>query len=76
MSLTGYKSPEEALKFLSKRKKEIETEFELLHKKLEKGEIDKNTFDKRRRELEKEFIEIMDRLAQLRYITGSRGGKL
>ncbi|MCD6562316.1 MAG: hypothetical protein J7K23_00165 [Thermoproteales archaeon] len=73
MSLAGYKSPEEALKKLSKRKKEIEMEFEFLHKKLEKGEIDKNVFDERKKKLEKEFIEIMDRLAQLKYITGSGG---
>ena len=73
MSLSEYKSPEEAFKKLSKRRKEIEAEFEQLHKSLENGEIDKKVFNEKKRKLEKEFIEIMDRLAQLRYITGSRG---
>jgi len=75
MSLNRYRTPEEALKRLTERRKEIEREFEQLGEKFKKGEIDNNTFNEKRKKLEREFIEIMDRLAQLKYITGEEAGK-
>jgi len=67
-SLTDFKDPREALKMLERRKKELEEEMERLLKKLERGEIGEEEFNERRVKIEREFVEIMDRIVQLRFI--------
>jgi len=70
ISIRDYKSPEEALKALEKRRAEIEKEMELLVSKRDSGEISEDEFLERKAGLEREFIEVMDRLTQLRFILG------
>ena len=70
ISLRDFKSPEEALKALEKRRKEIEEEILSLASKRDRGELGEEEFFERKAKLEREFIEIMDRLAQLRFIAG------
>jgi len=62
--------PFKYLEKLKKRKEELERELEELVKMREKGEISEEEYEKRRRAIEREFVEIMDRLVQMRYITG------
>lgn len=68
ISLSDFKDPREALKALEKRRRELEDELEELIRKRDSGEIGEEEFNERRLKLEREFIEIMDRLAQLRFI--------
>jgi len=62
--------PFKYLEKLKKRKEELERELEELVKMRERGEISEEEYEKRRRAIEREFVEIMDRLVQMRYITG------
>lgn len=55
---------------LKKRRKELEKEMEALQKKFQKGEIERGEYESRRKAIEREFIEVMDRLVQMRYVTG------
>jgi len=66
-------SPAKALEKLLKRKKELEKELEVLLKRKEKGEISEEEFSKQKRNIEKEYIEIMDRIAQLKYLASLWG---
>ena len=70
ISLSDFKDPREALRALEKRRKELEDELEELIKRRDRGEIGEEEFNERKLKLEREFIEIMDRLAQLRFIVG------
>jgi len=58
------------LKALEKRRKELVEELEQLVEKRKRGEIGEEEFAERKSQLEREFIEVMDRLAQLRFIVG------
>jgi len=55
---------------LKKRGKELEKEMEALQKKFQKGEIGREEYEFKRKAIEREFIEVMDRLVQMRYVTG------
>lgn len=63
-----YKDPREALKALERRQKELVKELEELIKKKERGEISEEEFNAQRVRLEREYVEVMDRLTQLRFI--------
>ena len=58
------------MKALEKRRKELVEELEQLVEKRKRGEIGEEEFAERKSQLEREFIEVMDRLAQLRFIVG------
>jgi len=68
VSLRDYKDPKDALKALEKRQKELVKELEELIKKRERGEISEEEFNAQKVKIEREYIEVMDRLAQLRFI--------
>ncbi len=68
VSLAGFKDPREALRALEKRRKELENELMELVRRRERGEIGEEEFQEAKLRLEREFIEVMDRLAQLRFI--------
>ncbi|MEM0023160.1 MAG: hypothetical protein QW407_00235 [Thermofilaceae archaeon] len=70
ISLSDFKDPRDALKALEKRRAELEKELESLIKRRERGEIGEEQFEELRVKLEREFIEVMDRIAQLRFIVG------
>ncbi len=64
----GARDPREALRTLERRKREIEREAEELRARRERGEIDEGEYARRLDELKKEYIEVMDRLAQVRFL--------
>ena len=68
VSLYEFKDPKEALKALEKRQKELVKELEELIKKRERGEISEEEFSAQKTRLEREYVEVMDRLTQLRFI--------
>ncbi|RLE66612.1 MAG: hypothetical protein DRJ47_02005 [Thermoprotei archaeon] len=68
--LGGFKNPKEALEYYKKRKKELEDKMEDLIARKEKGELSSEEFEQEKRKIEREFIEVMDRIAQLSYIAG------
>ncbi|MDW8003647.1 MAG: hypothetical protein RMI04_02380 [Thermofilaceae archaeon] len=70
VSLRDFKDPKEALKALEKRQKELVKEMDELVKKKERGEISEEEFGEKRTRIEREFIEVMDRITQLRFIVG------
>ncbi|HDJ89442.1 MAG TPA: hypothetical protein ENG40_01950 [Thermoprotei archaeon] len=58
------------LKMLIKKKKELEKRMEDLNKKKEKKQITEDEYLKEKKKIEREYIEVMDRLVQMKYITG------
>ena len=68
------KDPKEYLSILEKEKERLEKEMEALIEKRNKGEISEEEFNEAKKRIERKFIEVMDRIVQLRYITGE--GKL
>jgi len=68
VSYREFKDPRKALKALEKRRRELEREFENLVRRKERGEIPEEEFEREKRRLEREFVEVMDRIAQLRFI--------
>ena len=64
------KDAQEYLKELLRKKEELEKRMELLNKKKNKKQITDEEYQKERKKIEREFIEVMDRLAQMRYIVG------
>jgi len=64
------KDAQEYLKELLRKKEELEKKMEILNKKKNKKQITDEEYQKERKKIEREFIEVMDRLAQMRYIVG------
>lgn len=64
------KDAQEYLKELLRKKEELEKEMEILNKKKNKKRITDEEYQKEKKKIEREFIEVMDRLAQMRYIVG------
>jgi len=55
---------------LAKEKERIEKEYEQLAARRGREEISAEEFDRRKYELEREFVETMDRIAQADYLSG------
>jgi|YelNatPaOPRAMG01_1025707.scaffolds.fasta_scaffold11101_6 hypothetical protein len=72
MRFDMYRPPgvEDELKRLLSEKKQIEERFEALQKLFQSGKISEQEYNERRRSIEREFVEVMDRLAQIRFIAG------
>jgi len=68
LNLRDFDSPEKAFKALMRRKKEIEKELGKLNGLKEEGRISEEEYEERRKNLEREFVEIMDRLVQIRFL--------
>ena len=58
---------------LVSEKKRLENEFDLLQKRRDSGEVTDEDYEKRKHDIEREFVEVMDRLAQVSYLTGGSG---
>ncbi|MCD6510312.1 MAG: hypothetical protein J7L11_08015 [Thermoprotei archaeon] len=70
MGLADMNEIKKYVKSLKQRKKDIENRFmELLNLK-KNGKISDEEYEERRKKLEREYVEVMDRLAQMRYFTG------
>ncbi|MEM2841835.1 MAG: hypothetical protein QW201_00815 [Thermoproteota archaeon] len=67
-----YRPPgvEDELKRLISEKKRLEESFEDLQKLFKSGKISEQEYNERRRSIEREFVEVMDRLVQIRFIAG------
>ncbi len=51
-------------------KKRLEKEFEALQERKNNAEISSDEYEKRKHDIEREFVEVMDRLAQVSYLMG------
>jgi len=58
---------ESGIKGLERRKKELEEEFESIERKFKEQLISQDDYTKERKRIEREFIEVMDRLTQYRF---------
>ena len=59
-------------KSLERRRDELLNELKRLEKSLKMGKIDEETYKRRRREVERAIVEVMDRLAQMKFLMGQR----
>ena len=57
-------------KDLEKQRDELVEELKKLEKKRESGEIDEDEYKKKRHETERAIVEVMDRLAQMKFLSG------
>jgi len=67
-----YRPPgvDDELKRLLNEKKQTELKFEELQRLYQDGRIGDTEYNERRHSIEREFVEIMDRLAQMRFLSG------
>ena len=68
--MTGPLGVEDEKRRLLDEKKRTEDEYETLRARHERGEIPDDEFTSRQHELERQFVEIMDRIAQMSYLLG------
>jgi len=57
-------------KDLEKQRDRLVEELKSLEESHKKGKIDENMYEERRHEIERALVEIMDRLAQMRFLMG------
>jgi hypothetical protein len=57
-------------KDLEKQRDRLVEELTRLEEKHKKGEIDENAYKEKRHEIERAIVEVMDRLAQMRFLSG------
>ncbi len=70
MGIADIEEIKKYVKKLKQRKKEIESEYARLTNMWKRGKISNEEYEQRKRKLEREYVEVMDRLAQMRYFTG------
>lgn len=70
MMIHELKEVKDAAKQLRRRKEELEREMEHILKKFERKEVEEKEFLEKKHKIEREYVEVMDRLAQLKYILG------
>jgi len=58
------------IKDLEMQRDRLLDELKSLDKKHEKGEVDEDTYKKERHRIERNIVEVMDRLAQMRFLSG------
>ncbi|MGQ9478859.1 MAG: SHOCT domain-containing protein [Thermoproteota archaeon] len=64
LGLIGPPDTKDRLKQLEKEKERLEREYEDLQKRFERGEISREEYENRKHDIEREFVEVMDRIAQ------------
>jgi len=57
-------------KDLEKQRDRLVDELKKLEEKRKKGEVDENMYKEKRHEIERAIVEVMDRLAQMRFLSG------
>jgi len=57
-------------KELEKQRDRLVDELKKLEGKRKKGEVDENTYKEKRHDIERAIVEVMDRLAQMRFLAG------
>ena len=63
---------EEALRELENKRDALIAELESLEKAHEKGDLSNQEYSEKRKKLERELVETMDRIVQLEFLTGRR----
>jgi len=58
------------IKDLETQRDRLLSELKSLDEKHEKGEVDEDTYKKERHKIERSIVEVMDRLAQMRFLSG------
>ena len=58
------------IKDLEMQRDKLLDELKNLDEKREKGEVDEETYKKERHRIERSIVEVMDRLAQMRFLSG------
>ena len=58
------------IKDLEMQRDKLLDELKSLDEKHKKGEIDEETYKKERHRIERNIVEVMDRLAQMRFLSG------
>jgi len=58
------------IKDLERQRDKLLDELKSLDEKHKKGEIDEETYKKERHRIERNIVEVMDRLAQMRFLSG------
>ncbi len=56
-------------KDLERQRDRLVDEIKKLEERRKKGEFDENTYKEKRREIEREIVEVMDRLAQMNFLS-------
>lgn len=57
-------------KDLEKQRDSLVENLKKLEEEHKKGEVDENTYKQKRHEIERAIVEVMDRLAQMRFLSG------
>jgi uncharacterized membrane protein len=57
-------------KDLERQRDNLVDEIKKLEERRKKGEFDENTYKEKRREIERAIVEVMDRLAQMNFLSG------
>ena len=70
MKMFRFEGASERIKDLEKQRDNLLEELKNLDEKLKKGEIDEDTYKKERHRIERNIVEVMDRLAQMRFLAG------
>ncbi|MEM1530368.1 MAG: hypothetical protein QXH19_03865 [Candidatus Bathyarchaeia archaeon] len=60
----------EMAKSLERRRDQLLKELKKLDEEYKKGKIDKESYEEKRKEIERTIVEVMDRLAQMRFLMG------
>lgn len=68
--MAGDKRVEREYRRLLEERDRLVEELRGLKKRYEKGEVDEETYQRSRYDLERRIVEVMDRLAQLRFLLG------
>jgi len=58
------------IKDLEMQRDKLLDELKSLDEKHKKGEVDEETYKKERHKIERSIVEVMDRLAQMRFLSG------
>jgi len=70
MEMFDVKGAAGRIKDLEMQRDKLLDELKKLTKRHEEGEIDEETYKKERHRVERSIVEVMDRLAQMRFLSG------
>ncbi len=68
--MAGDKNVEKEYKRLLKERDRLVDELRKLKKRYEIGELDDETYNRNRYDIERQIVEVMDRIAQLKFLLG------
>ena len=69
--MAGDKRVEKEYRRLLKERDRLVEELRDLKKRYEKGEMDEETYQRNRYDLERRIVEVMDRITQLKFLLGA-----